>query len=112
MVLDNNNCNDFNHPKEMNKILDMATTDFVVLMDDDVFVEEDWLDGLLKCVDAKTGVTMPMHKDKTGALSYSGVYLMGDDYGTHAHHIDVPDKPRVCQTLCSAQLQRQSLCCL
>src|SRR5258708_31000486 len=36
-ILDNNNSTAFNHSREMNKVLKSATTDFVVLMDDDGF---------------------------------------------------------------------------
>ena len=104
LVLDNNGSSTFNHPHEMNKVLQSAKTDYVVLMDDDVFVEPNWLPTLLSAMDEKTGVVVPMHKDAAGALSFSGVYLMGDDKGTHAHLIDVPDAPRVVQCVCSALL--------
>lgn len=104
LVLDNSGSSTFNHPHEMNKVLQSTKTDFVVLMDDDVFVEPNWLPTLLRAMDEKTGVVVPMHKDEAGALSFSGVYLMGDDQGTHAHLLDVPDKPRVVQCVCSALL--------
>jgi len=104
IILDNNNNRSFNHPTEMNKVLQIVKTDFLVLMDDDVFVEEGWLEGLLKSVDDDTGVVTPMYRDKDGAISYSGVYLKGDGLGTHAHLIDIPKEPRVTQCVCSATL--------
>jgi Glycosyl transferase family 2 len=104
IILDNNGSKHFNHPREMNKALRIAKTDFLVLMDDDVLVEEGWLDGLLKSVDSETAVVSPMHKDKSGSISHTGVYLMGDEWGTHALLVDVPDEPRVSQCLCSACL--------
>jgi len=104
IILDNNGSKDFNHPREMNKALRVAKTDFLVLMDDDVLVEEGWLDGLLKSLDSETAVVSPMHKDKSGNISHTGVYLMGDEWGTHAHLVDVPHEPRVSQCLCSACL--------
>jgi GT2 family glycosyltransferase len=104
IILDNNGGANFNHPLEMNRAIRMAKTDFLVVMDDDVFVEEGWLDGLLKSLDADTGVVGPLHKDKDGKLSHAGVYLMDDEWGTHAHLLDTPDKPRVSQCLCSACL--------
>jgi hypothetical protein len=103
-ILDNNNSANFNHSREINKVLKSVTTDFVVLMDDDAFVEADWLPNLLHAMDEKTGVVAPMHRDAGGALSFSGVYLMGDDFGTHAHLVDVPASPRVSQCVCSALL--------
>jgi GT2 family glycosyltransferase len=104
VVLDNNGSKDFNHPREMNKAIRTAKTDFLVLMDDDVLVEEGWLDGLLESVDSETAVVSPLHKDKDGNISHSGVYLLGDEWGTHAHLVDVPGEPRVVQCLCSACL--------
>lgn len=102
IILDNNNSSNFNHPREMNKVLQSVKTDFLVLLDDDVYVEAGWLEGLLKCVDAETGIVTPLHKDKHGRLSYSGVYLKGDGLGTHAHTLDKPAQPRVTQCICSA----------
>lgn len=102
MLLDNNGSKSFNHPREMNKVLRAADTDYVVLMDDDVFVEPGWLPGLLRATDDQTGVVVPLHKDAHGALSFSGIYLMGDEFGTHAHLQDVPPAPRMTQCACSA----------
>jgi len=104
MIFDNNNSKNFNHPTEMNKALRIVNTDFLVLMDDDVYVEKNWLEKLVDCVDDETALVTPLYKNKNGAISYSGVYLMGDGYGTHAHLIDIPDKARECQCLCSACL--------
>jgi len=104
IVFDNNGSKDFNHPREMNRAIRTAQTDFLVLIDDDVLVEQGWLDGLLESIDAETGVVSPLHKDKDGNISHSGVGLMGDDWGSHAHLVDVPDEPRVAQCLCSACL--------
>lgn len=102
LVLDNNTCPDFNHPMEMNKVLSVVQTDYLVLMDDDVFVEEGWLDGMLRCIDKDTGMVSPLHKDRRGRLSYSGGYLLGDGTGTHRHNLDRQDKPRETQAACSA----------
>jgi hypothetical protein len=101
-VLDNNSSPEFNHSVEMNKVLRAAQTDHVVLMDDDVFVESDWLPGLLRSMDRETGLVVPMHCDAAGVLSFSGIYLMGDDLGTHGHLLDVPAVPRVTQCVCGA----------
>jgi hypothetical protein len=102
MILDNNGRMDFNHPKEMNRMLDTVKTRFLVLMDDDVFVEEGWLGGLVRCMDDETGIVTPMHRDGRGRLSYTGLHLKGDLCGTHEHTIDLFDAPRATQTICSA----------
>jgi len=104
VLLDNNGSATFNHPREMNKVLKSATSDYVVLMDDDVYVERDWLPGLLGAMDEATGVVVPMHKDGRGVLSFTGMYLMGDQWGTHEHLCDVPAAPRATQCACSALL--------
>jgi len=101
VVLDNANSGEFNHPAEMNRAIGSTTTDFLVLMDDDVFVEQGWLDGLLRCIDDRTAVVAPVHK---GKAPFSGAYLMGDGRGTHAHTTDLPASPRVMQCYCSAIL--------
>lgn len=102
IILDNNRGPNFNHPREMNRIISVAKTDYLVLMDDDVFVEEDWLNGLLGSLSSDVGVVTPLHKDKNGELSYSGVFLMLNGTGEHAHIIDIPSEPRSIPTLCSA----------
>ncbi len=104
VILDNNNSRCFNHPTEMNKVLQMIDTDFLVLMDDDVIVEEGWLEGLLRSIDDDTAIVTPMHKNAHGDISYAGVYLKGDSLGTHAHLLDTPKEPSVTQCVCSAVL--------
>ena len=43
VILDNNRGPNFSHTREMNKVLAMAQTEFLVLLDDDVIVEAGWL---------------------------------------------------------------------
>jgi glycosyltransferase involved in cell wall biosynthesis len=102
IILDNNRGPNFNHPREMNRIISVAKTDYLVLMDDDVFVEEGWLNGLFGALSPDVGVVTPLHKDKNGELSYSGVFLMLNGTGEHAHIIDIPSEARSIPTLCSA----------
>ncbi|MGA2256524.1 MAG: glycosyltransferase, partial [Thermoguttaceae bacterium] len=102
LILDNNGSRQFNHPAEMNKVLRTAKTDYVVLLDDDVYVTPGWLEGLIECVGERTGIVTPLHRNRRGRISYSGVYLNGDGQGTHAHTLDVPAFPRPCQCMCSA----------
>jgi glycosyltransferase involved in cell wall biosynthesis len=104
VILDNNGGPGFVHAREMNKVLRSVKTDFLVLLDDDVFVETGWLDGLLAAMNEETGVVAPMHKDGKDRLSFSGVYLAGDEWGSHEHLKDRPAHQRECQCLCSAIL--------
>ena len=102
IVLDNNGRSTFNHPREMNKMLSICDTDYLVLMDDDVFVEPGWLDGMFRCMTPSVGVVTPLHKDRSGSLSYAGVVMRPDYSGHHTHSFAVSDGPARIQTLCSA----------
>jgi GT2 family glycosyltransferase/SAM-dependent methyltransferase len=102
VVIDNNGSGNFNHSREMNRLIDMCRTDYLVLMDDDVFVEESWLDGLLKCVDDKTALVTPCHKNAKEQFSYAGVILNPDYSGHHTHILEKFDRPMPVQSICSA----------
>jgi GT2 family glycosyltransferase/SAM-dependent methyltransferase len=102
IVLDNNEGSNFNHPHEMNKLLSVCDTDYLVLMDDDVFVEPGWLDGMIRCITPAVGVVTPLHKDRDGMISYAGVVMRPDWSGHHSHSFAVPEGPARIQTLCSA----------
>jgi hypothetical protein len=88
----------------MNRILKIVRTDYLVLMDDDVYVEEGWLEALLRSMGDRVGVVGPLHKDARGQVSHAGVYLAGDGQGTHAHLLEVTPEPQPVQCLCSACL--------
>lgn len=104
IVLDNNGGPNFNHPREMNRILSICKTDYLVLMDDDVFVEPGWLDGMLRSVTPRVGVVTPLHKNAQGSLSYAGIVMRRDYSGHHTHSFAVPQVPTPIPTLCSAVL--------
>jgi GT2 family glycosyltransferase len=104
VVFDNNRAPDFNHPREMNRAIRGAAGHLLVLMDDDILVEDGWLEGLLSGLDDSTALVAPQHVDSAGNLSFSGVYFMGDGYGTHQHLVDPLRGPRVCQSVCSATM--------
>lgn len=104
LILDNSNAPNFNHPRVMNRAMRAVETDFLVLMDDDVYVEEGWLEAMLGCMDDSTGVVVPIHKDLSGQINYAGLYLAGDGTGAHAHHTDAPAAPQDVQSLCTAIL--------
>ncbi len=102
IILDNNMSGDFNHSTEMNRILAITKTRFLVLMDDDVFVDENWLDGMLRCVTNEVGVVTPMFKDKRGQFSYAGIKMDPSFTGHHSHIMSPVEKPTRVQTICMA----------
>lgn len=102
IVLDNNRGGEFNHPREMNRILSICRTDYLVLMDDDVWVTEGWLEGLLKAIGPSVGVVTPLHLAKNGSLSYAGIAMRPDASGHHSHVFKVPASASPTQSLCSA----------
>jgi GT2 family glycosyltransferase/SAM-dependent methyltransferase len=102
IVIDNNRSGDFNHSREMNRLLGMCRTDYLVLMDDDVWVTVGWLEGLLGAMGSDVGVVTPLHLDREGSLSYAGVVMRPDSSGHHSHIYEAPDSPVPIQTLCSA----------
>jgi GT2 family glycosyltransferase/SAM-dependent methyltransferase len=102
VILDNNRGPNFNHPREMNRILDACQTDYLVLMDDDVIVEAGWLDGMMRCFTPSAGVVTPLHKSGDGILSYAGVVMAPDYSGHHTHAFHVAPGAFAIQTLCSA----------
>ncbi len=104
MVLDNGGDKNFSHSREMNKVLRTIDTDLLVFLDDDVFVEPGWLEGLAGCLDQHTGVVAPMHKDGTGKISFTGAFLSGDVKDAHEHTFDIPDSTRPTQVCCSAAI--------
>lgn len=102
VILDNNRGPNFNHAREMNRIIAACRTDYLVLMDDDAIVEAGWLDGMLRCVGPETGIVTPLHKGTDGALSYAGVVMTPDHSGHHTHAFAVPADAFAAQTMCSA----------
>ncbi|MEQ1845879.1 MAG: glycosyltransferase, partial [Nitrospira sp.] len=93
IILDNNRGPNFNHSQEMNRILSICKTDYLLLMDDDVFVEPGWLDGILRCMNPTVGVVTPLHKDAHGNLSYAGIVMRPDYSGHHTHCLVAPGQP-------------------
>ncbi|HLQ77389.1 MAG TPA: glycosyltransferase, partial [Terriglobia bacterium] len=102
LVVDNNRGPNFNHAREMNRMLEFANTEFVVLMDDDVFVEAGWLDELLKTVNPNVGMVTPAHKNLAGDFVYGGIVMRPDQSGHHTHIFSQSRQPRRVQTMCSA----------
>lgn len=102
VIVDNNRSGAFNHSREMNRLLEFCRTEYLVLMDDDVFVQEGWLEGMMRAMGPEVGVVTPVHYDRNGNFSYAGVVMQPDDSGRHTHVMSIGDSPQPIQTLCSA----------
>jgi GT2 family glycosyltransferase/SAM-dependent methyltransferase len=102
IVLDNNRGPNFNHAREMNRLLQIAKTEYLVLMDDDVLVEPGWLDEMLKAINPKVGMVTPGHKNLAGDFVYGGIVMRPDQSGHHTHIFCKSRRPRCVQTICSA----------
>jgi|GEM_PF-761737 len=102
IVLDNNFGPNFNHAKEMNRLLSLVNTEYAVLMDDDVFVEPGWLDEMLKAITPAVALVTPGHKNLAGQFTYGGVVMRSDNSGHHTHIFSKSRIPRRVQSMCSA----------
>ncbi len=102
VLLDNNFYTNFNHAADMNRIMETCSTDYLVLMDDDVIVTSKWMDALLSCMDGKTGVATPAHMDNDGDISYAGIVFRPDRSGHHGHAFELPSEPAPIMTMSSA----------
>jgi ubiquinone/menaquinone biosynthesis C-methylase UbiE len=102
IVLDNNRGPNFNHAREMNRLLAIANTEYLVVMDDDVLVEPGWLDEMFKAVNPRVGLVTPGHKNLAGDFVYGGVVMRPDQSGHHTHIFSKSRAPRRVQTICSA----------
>jgi GT2 family glycosyltransferase len=104
ILIDNNRDTNFNHSREMNRLLSICRTDYLALLDDDVLVGPGWLQGMLRCFTPGVGVVTPLHMGRDASLSYAGIVLDPTDSGHHSHILEVPSGPRRIQTLCSAAM--------
>ena len=104
LLLDNGYYPKFSHAEDMNRIMAACTTQYLVLMDDDVIVEPGWLDAMLACMNTETGVVTPVHKDKDGDVSYCGIIFRPDRSAHHGHLFDRPRDPAPIMTMSSAIL--------
>jgi len=99
VVIDSNTSNNFNYSQEINQLMDMCRTDYLVLMDDHVLVEENWLNGLLKCIDNETALVTPCHKNKQGQLSYAGIMMNPDKSANYTPILEEYSQPRAVQSI-------------
>ena len=92
----------FNYAREMNRIMDIVQTDYLVLLHDDVLVETGWIDGLQQCMEPDVGIVVPIHKDRDSNLSSGGIVFDPDRSGRYSQILLRPESARPIMTLCSA----------
>lgn len=102
VIIDNARSPDFNHAREMNRIMSLCQNKYLVLLDDDVLVEPDWLPAMLEAMTENVACVTPVHLNGDGHISYAGVYVGDADKGDHAHLLNVPTVPIPIPTICSA----------
>lgn len=86
IVIDNDKDLNFNHAREINRALSITNSKYVVLIDDDAFVSEGWLDALIECAksDEKIGIVGAKILNRNGKIDHTGGYITSDGwYGTY-----------------------------
>jgi len=76
---------DFNHSREINRALSIANGKYIILMDDDVVVTENWIDGLINGLKSYPNVGIVGAKifDKDGNLNHTGGNVSLFEFGWH-----------------------------
>jgi GT2 family glycosyltransferase len=84
LVFDNRGARDFNHAREINRALEIARGDYLVLLDDDVIVRAGWLEALVRAV-RKTGAFAAggIHRGRDGGVNHAGALVLP---GGHTRH--------------------------
>ncbi len=80
----------FSEATAPNSLLTSAATRFLAIVDDNILVTPGWLDGLLKVIDDQTALVAPIIQNQRGATVSSGVYFVGDDWGSYSELATLP----------------------
>ena len=110
VVLDRQHSEDFHYPRELNRLLRAAQTDFVALLNDEGVVGSGWLDALLAATAANVGVVTPAQRPHGGDL-YGGVAFHPDRSGQHGQLIPTLAKPHAVPTFCHPVLLLDRMKC-
>jgi glycosyltransferase involved in cell wall biosynthesis len=110
MVLDNGMYANFRHPREMNRIRSTVNNDYLVLMDDDVWVTPGWLEALFSELVEEVALVMPLHVTKDGLVNYAGADIVPGEVGKHMHNNSIDhrnlDNPNICSALMLLDLRK------
>ncbi len=86
VIIDNNYDKDFNHSKEINRVINFANTKYVALLDDDTVVSKGWLKNLISAInETKSVICGCKHINKKGEIIHSGGCVLKN--GKSAHYI-------------------------
>jgi GT2 family glycosyltransferase len=107
LVFDNHGGTDFNHSREINRAARIARGRYLVLLDDDVLVRNDWLGALVRAQqDTGAAVVGGIHRWADERINHTGGWVMWDGRG---NHFDDPIAaygyfPYVCSAVCLIDL--------
>lgn len=74
---------DFNHAEEINRVMQIFKGEYLVLLDDDVILEADWLNGLIGCAEKyqDAGIIGAILKDRKNRIIHSGGEVTDNHFG-------------------------------
>jgi hypothetical protein len=91
-------------PFAMNRILAGCDAEFLLLLEEDVVLGDNVLDGLLDAMNDSIAVVAPLYENVDGSVASSGVYLLGPSLCAHADQTDRPETSRLAQAVRSGAL--------
>jgi GT2 family glycosyltransferase len=101
LIFDNNSTPDFNHALDINKAIAVASSRYLVTLDDDLIVTEGWLRGFIESVNYSQ-VIGGVHRYKNGTINHSGGYILPN--GIAGHFTGTIPRLAYVQYVCSAIL--------
>lgn len=80
-------------PGKLNRLLAVAQSDHVVLLNDQVLVGPGWLDGLLAALSGQVALVAPLHRARHESAWHWGLAFHPDGSGHHSHLLSPPPGP-------------------
>lgn len=102
IIFDNHYSDDFNHAREINRAMSICKSRYLVILDDDLIVQKNWLNALLsvKNNDPKTIVIGGIHRYENQTINHAGAYLTHD--GVPGHYLKSLKNQSCFSYICSA----------
>ena len=104
IVLDHSHPEELHVPHELNRLLDAAHTERVVLLQDHVLPSAGWLEGLSCAVTPGVGMATPVQLSTDGKRTFIGTFFHPDESGHHGHQVGIPNGPVPVPGACSPVL--------
>ena len=79
--------NEYSYSKSVNMGLRAATGDYIVVMNDDVFVQEGWLDAMLEALDADIGIVGGKMLYPNGKVNLCGGIIVWENNDVRTLHL-------------------------